>query len=123
MKKKITLTFDCDISEQAIVYEYIKNKGRSKTKAVTNVLLREAEKEDAFLLMKEQLIQAVLSDERLQKVVAKVTPDGVGSEEEHKKKMTSLEKPKPKYDNTGMEQKEEEIDYESIMKGLEAFGI
>lgn len=123
MKKKITLTFDCDISEQAIVYEYIKNKGRSKTKAVTNVLLREAEKEDAFILMKEQLIQAVLSDERLQKVVSMVNSDGADIKEEQKKKITSLKKPKPKEDNTREEQKEEEIDYDSIMKGLEAFGI
>lgn len=122
MKKKITLTFDCDISEQAIVYEYIKNKGRSKTKAVTDVLLKEAEKEDAFLLMKEQLIQAVLSDERLQTVISQVNSD-VGGQNEQKKKITSLKKPKPKdKEDTGGTQ-EEEIDYDTIMKGLEAFGI
>ena len=121
MKKKITLTFDCDISEQAIVYEYIKNKGRSKTKAVTDLLLKEAEKEDAFLLMKEQLIQAVLSDERLQTVISQVNSD-VGNQDEQKRKITSLKKPKPKEEHTG-ETKEEEIDYDTIMKGLEAFGI
>lgn len=122
MKKKITLTFDCDISEQAVVYEYIKNKGRSKTKAVTDALLKEAEKEDTFLFMKEQLIQAVLSDERLQTVISQVNSD-VGGQNDQKKKITSLKKPKPKDKEDTGETQEKEIDYDTIMKGLEAFGI
>lgn len=113
MKQKITLTFDSDIAEQNVVYEFIKSKGRSKTKVVTDILFAEAQKENAFIVMKEQLIQAILEDERIRNILAH-EPNAKKQE----KKKSSLEKPKPV-----KQSKEEEIDMTTLMKGLEAFGV
>lgn len=119
MKQKITLTFDLDVTDQAVVYEFIKNKGRRKTKVVTEILFKEAEKENSFWVMKEQLVKAVLEDKRIVGVLEQLgqTAESGKREEREIKKKTNLVKPRPKEDEV-----EDEVDVDLLMKGLDAFG-
>lgn len=61
--KRIVLTFHTTQKEQALVYEYLNKLGRRKTKKITDVLVKEIEKEDIYLKVKHDLIEELLKDD------------------------------------------------------------
>ncbi len=125
MKKTTTLTFDTDIPEQAIVYEYLRKQGRKKTKVITNLVLPQAQKEDMLLAAKEELIKAILEDDRIKDLMQGSANSNSRKKASNSEKKIANKKPKPRQIPPQEPEPDisEDIDKDMLMNGLQAFGI
>lgn len=82
MKKKVTLTFDLDIEEQKKAYEYLKNKGRNKSKDIVELIINKDKQGSNidYSSLKEQLICDTEFIERIRKCLSE--EDDVNSDDD-----------------------------------------
>lgn len=71
--KRMTLTFNMSIKEQAMTYEYLEKLGRNKCKKLSEILAKEIAVQDVYLNIKHEIIQQLIHDENFLNLVYETT--------------------------------------------------